>query len=64
MDIRIAAPDERQPQWRLYLDQFFIICASEAEAQRLALDAYLTQSYNDLRKRERINFSAGCESKS
>ena len=61
MVIRIAPPSDRQPQWRLYLDQFFIVCASEAEAQRLALEAYLAESPEETRQATRVSASAYCE---
>ncbi|MEK1904660.1 MAG: hypothetical protein AAAB13_02695 [Pseudomonas sp.] len=39
MDIHIVAMDSEPPSWRVYLDQYFIVCHSEAEAHETALRA-------------------------
>lgn len=36
MDVRIEQVDGESPQWRVYLNTFFIICDSAEAAQELA----------------------------
>ncbi|MDG1582605.1 hypothetical protein [Pseudomonas sp. GOM6] len=67
MQIRVVAPTAEQPQWRLYLNQFFIPCASEEEALRLAQEVGLANRHQPLlppRCGRPLSSAAGCESKS
>lgn len=36
VDIHIVAIDSEPPSWRVYLNQYFIVCSSEAEAHDTA----------------------------
>lgn len=43
MDIRIEAIDSEPPSWRVYLNQYFIVCSSAAEARDTAQRAAACQ---------------------
>ncbi|MGL4316382.1 MAG: hypothetical protein ACRCTL_07185 [Pseudomonas sp.] len=43
MDIHIVAIDSEPPSWRVYLNQYFIVCNSEAEARETAQRAAASQ---------------------
>lgn len=65
MQIRVVAPTVEQPQWRLYLNQYFIACSSEEEALRLAQEAALNDHRRGLlplRCGRPLSSSADCES--
>ncbi|PYC29523.1 hypothetical protein DMO17_02185 [Aquipseudomonas alcaligenes] len=65
MQIRVVAPTAEQPQWRLYLNQYFIACSSEEEALRLAQEAALNDQRRGLlplRCGRPLSSSADCES--
>lgn len=63
MQIRVVAPTTGQPQWRLYLNQFFIPCASEEEALRIAQEACRgDRALPPLRCGRPISSAADCES--
>lgn len=65
MQIRVVAPSAEQPQWRLYLNQFFLPCASEEEALRLAQAAHQAngrQPHLPLRCGRPVSSAAGCGS--
>ena len=42
MDIRIVAIESQPPIWRVYLNTFFIVCHSAAEAEDTAYKAALS----------------------
>ncbi|MEO4045468.1 hypothetical protein AAFN46_00080 [Pseudomonas sp. CAU 1711] len=65
MQIRVVAPTAEQPQWRLYLNQFFIPCASEEEALRIAQEVCLAdRPLPPLRCGRPFSSAADCESES
>lgn len=43
MEIHIVAIDSEPPSWRVYLNQYFIVCSSEAEARETAQRAAASQ---------------------
>ncbi|UUY09929.1 hypothetical protein LRS11_07825 [Pseudomonas sp. J452] len=42
MDIRIVAIESQPPIWRVYLNSFFIVCHSAAEAEETAYKAAIS----------------------
>ncbi len=73
MDIHIVAIESEPPSWRVYLNQYFIVCNSEAEALDTAQRAAASLSLRSRQALQRarnsepaqpdaLSSSADCES--